>query len=165
MLLTEFGDFYDVLEQDVSGNHISSVDVLSVARLFSLRSYNLQHKTCPTRGTKSSNQSQIESVLSHLRAMTLSSLQPQSALAEYKTNVRIKLANEWNTALIFKIFNGGIDQSEEAQVTMLKRGPSSLLLCFQFPEGGDTGSSRSGESSDDQGSGGFLRMLSVIAAW
>lgn len=75
MFLTEFGDFYDLLEQDVSGNHISSVVVLSVAGLFSLRSSNLQHKTCTTRGTKSANWGQIESAQS-LMSYDLSSLRP-----------------------------------------------------------------------------------------
>lgn len=38
MFLTKFGDVSDLFKQEVSGNHISSVDLLHVASLFSLRS-------------------------------------------------------------------------------------------------------------------------------
>ena len=51
-------------------------------------------------------------------------------LPEYKTDTRVKLANAWNTALIFELLNGGIGQSDEAQVTVLKRVLEASFYVF-----------------------------------
>lgn len=66
MFSTKSSGISVLFKQKVSGNHISSVDLLSVASLFSVRSHSLLHKTCLSKGTKSSALSQIEFVLSHL---------------------------------------------------------------------------------------------------
>lgn len=109
MFLTKFGNISDLFKQEVSWNHISSVDLLSEASLFTLRSCSIQCKTCPSRGTRSSAWSQKEPMLSHLWALTLVKSPTSLSFSLLSKDTRIKLANAWNTRVIFKMFNGGID--------------------------------------------------------